>query len=152
MRCQRNIAQQIVDGGADYLLAVKANQGELHQNIQDVFAGWEREGFDQVAHSFQEHVDQNHGRWERRRCWVIADLAELASMDPAGQWGGVPKISYHREADSGAPEEVRYYICSYPAEAAALLWAWPSMKITAGSDRAMPTRTWRWCAAWPGNS
>ena len=28
MGCQREIAQQIVDGGADYLLAVKENQGQ----------------------------------------------------------------------------------------------------------------------------
>ena len=36
--CQQNIAQQVVEGGADYLLAVKANQGELHENIKDLFA------------------------------------------------------------------------------------------------------------------
>ena len=72
MGCQRNIAQQIVDGGADYLLAVKANQGELHQNIQDLFACWEREGLDQVAHIYRDQVDQGHGRRELTRwdsCW-----------------------------------------------------------------------------------
>ena len=38
MGCQREIAQQIVDGGADYLLAVKENQGQLHEGIRDLFA------------------------------------------------------------------------------------------------------------------
>ena len=46
MGCQRNIAQQVVQGGADYLLAVKANQGELHENIKDLFACCERVGWD----------------------------------------------------------------------------------------------------------
>ena len=130
MGCQKNIAQQIVDGGAEYLLAVKANQGELHQNIKDVFACWEREGFDQVAHSFQEQVGRDHGRGERRRCWVITDPEELAYVDPTGQWAklsGVARISYRREyckesdgkeSDGKAPEEaadeVRYYTCSHP--------------------------------------
>ena len=39
MGCQREIAQQIVDGGADYVLAVKENQGQLHEGIRDLFAG-----------------------------------------------------------------------------------------------------------------
>ena len=139
MGCQKNIAQQIVDGGAEYLLAVKANQGELHQNIKDVFACWEREGFDQVAHSFQEQVGRDHGRGERRRCWVITDPEELAYVDPTGQWAklsGVARISYRREyckesdgkeSDGKAPEEaadeVRYYTCSHPTQAASLLRA-----------------------------
>ncbi len=47
-------------------------------------------------------------------------------MDPAGQWAGlgsVARISYRQEGKAGAAEDTRYYICSYPAEAAALLRA-----------------------------
>ena len=44
MGCQTEIAQQIVDGGADYLLAVKSNQGELYGNIQDLFQMAAQEG------------------------------------------------------------------------------------------------------------
>ena len=44
MGCQREIARQITDGGADYLLAVyvlavKENQGQLHEGIRDLFTG-----------------------------------------------------------------------------------------------------------------
>ena len=89
MGCQRNIAGQIVAGGADYLLSVKANQGELRGNIEDVFACWEREGFSQVAHSYEEQVERSHGRRERRQCWVITAPEELAYADPHGQWAGL---------------------------------------------------------------
>ena len=34
-----------------------------------------------VAHTFQEQVDQGHGRRERRRCWVITGPEELAYVD-----------------------------------------------------------------------
>ena len=44
MGCQKGIARQIVDGGSDYLLAVKSNQGELYGNIKDVFECAAREG------------------------------------------------------------------------------------------------------------
>ena len=45
MGCQREIAQQITDDGADYVLAVKENQGQLHEGIRDLFAGAEALGF-----------------------------------------------------------------------------------------------------------
>ena len=46
MGCPRAIAPQISDGGADYMLAVKENQGQLHEGIRDRFAGAAALGFD----------------------------------------------------------------------------------------------------------
>ena len=37
MGCQKDIAQKIVDRGADYLLAVKEKQGQLYQDVRDLF-------------------------------------------------------------------------------------------------------------------
>ena len=37
MGCQREIAEQIVDAGADYVLAVKDNQGRLYDDVRDLF-------------------------------------------------------------------------------------------------------------------
>ena len=124
MGCQRNIARQVVQGGADYLLAVKANQGELHENIKDLFACCERAGWNGVAYSHHEQVGKDHGRLERRQCWVITDPEELAYVDPQLQWaslGAVARVSYRRDAATDVPTDTRYYICSYPADAATLL-------------------------------
>ncbi len=124
MGCQKNIAQQVVGKGADYLLAVKANQGELHENIKDLFACGERTGWDGVAHSHHQQVSKDHGRLEQRECWVITDPEELAYVDPQRQWanlGAVARVSYRRDAATDAPTDTRYYICSYPADAATLL-------------------------------
>ena len=126
MGCQKNIAEQVVGKGADYLLAVKANQGKLHENIKDLFACGERTGWDGVAHSHHEQVGKDHGRLERRECWVITDPEELAYVDPKGQWaslGAVARVNYRRDAAAGSPTDTRYYICSYPADAATLLGA-----------------------------
>ena len=124
MGCQRNIARQAVQGGADYLLAMKANQGELHENIKDLIACCERVGWDGVAYSHHEQVGKGHGRLERRQCWAITDPEELAYVDPQRQWaslGTVARVSYRRDAATDAPTDTRYYICSYPADAATLL-------------------------------
>ena len=47
MGCQKEIAQGILDRGADYLLAVKENQGRLYQDVRDLFEGAEEAGFDE---------------------------------------------------------------------------------------------------------
>ena len=46
MGCQREIAQRVVDGGADYVLAVKEHQGQLYEGIRDRFGEAEAAGFD----------------------------------------------------------------------------------------------------------
>ena len=126
MGCQKDIARQVVQGDADYLLAVKANQGELHENIKDLFACGERSGWEGMAYSHHDQVSKDHGRLERRECWVITDPEELAYVDPQRQWanlGAVARVSYRRDAAAGLPTDTRYYICSYPADAATLLAA-----------------------------
>ena len=71
--------------GADYLLAVQANRGELHENIKDLFACCERVGWNGVAYSHHEQVGKDHGRLERRQCWAITDPEELAHVHPQRQ-------------------------------------------------------------------
>ena len=66
MGCQREIAQQITAGGANYVLAVKENQGQLHEGIRDLFAVAEALGFDGVPYDYSQTVNQGHGRVERR--------------------------------------------------------------------------------------
>ena len=86
MGCQREIAQQIVDGGADYVLAVKENQGQLHEGIRDLFAGAEALGFDGVPYDYSQTVNKGHGRVERRECWTITETDCLDYINPHGQW------------------------------------------------------------------
>ena len=82
MGCQREIAQQIVDGGADYVLAVKENQGQLYEGIRDLFEGAEALGFDGVPYDYIQTVNKGHGRVERRECWVVTAADCLEYLDP----------------------------------------------------------------------
>jgi predicted transposase YbfD/YdcC len=70
MGCQREIASLIVEKKADYVLAVKENQGLLAEQVRDSFLLLES---DAVA----EEIDCGHGRVEQRRCSVIADLSMI---------------------------------------------------------------------------
>jgi len=65
--CQMEMAQQIVDQHADYVLALKANQGRLHQDVVEWFAWAWQQDFRQVEHTYHQTFTKGHGRIEIRR-------------------------------------------------------------------------------------
>ena len=69
-------------------LAVKENQGQLYENIRDLFEGAAALGFDGVAYDYAQTLDKGHGRVERRECWVITDrdIAVLRELYGPGNW------------------------------------------------------------------
>ena len=132
MGCQREIAQQIVDGGAYYVLAVKENQRQLYEGIQDLFGGAAALSFDGVPYDHTETVDKGHGRVERRECWVVTDQDCLDYLDPQGRWPQLKaaiKVVGHRQTTEGAASQPRYYIS--PPEA----------------ERSQRNNCWRWSEA-----
>ena len=79
MGCQRTIAEKIVAKKADYILAVKENQGHLLEEIKDSFQML-------AADAVAEEIDCGHGRVEQRRCSVIADLSLI---EKAAEWASL---------------------------------------------------------------
>ena len=68
MGCQKEIASTIIGRGADYVLALKGNQGGLFEDVQWLFQQAQASKFEDVAHSFAYSIDKGHGRIEIRRC------------------------------------------------------------------------------------
>src|SRR5580700_8713914 len=66
MGCQRGIAQKIVDSKADYVLALKGNQGTLREDVELFAAEQKANGFKDTKISRHETVDADHGRIETR--------------------------------------------------------------------------------------
>lgn len=71
MGTQTEIAQQIIAAGGDYVLSLKANQGTLHEDVQQVFEWSRKRHFQDIPHAFHRTVDGNHGRIEIRRYWLL---------------------------------------------------------------------------------
>jgi predicted transposase YbfD/YdcC len=86
MGCQTEIAQQIVAAEADYVLALKGNQGTLHADVADLFAYAQEINFQEVAYDFVQTVDKDHGRFEIRRHLTIFEPEFIAFADPTGNW------------------------------------------------------------------
>ena len=118
MGCQTEIATQIIEEGADYVLSLKGNQGTLHQEVEQYFAWAEQQHFQQIKHSAHQTVDGEHGRIELRRYWSTEDIDWIADK---AQWEGLRSISMveaERTVVGGATTvERRYYLSSLPADA-----------------------------------
>jgi predicted transposase YbfD/YdcC len=110
--CQKNIATQICEGGADYVLAVKGNQPNLHNEIEGFFEQKEQGEHEEVAVSFHEETDSGHGRIETRRHWIVEDLSWLYVRE---KWEGlrfVDMVEAERQVGDHVSCERRYYIAS----------------------------------------
>ena len=124
MGCQKEIASKILEEGADYVLAVKRNQGSLHEGVRDVFDLARNSGFDGLSHDYHETVNAGHGRVETRRCWAVSDPDSVRYVDEGGQWPGLTTlvmVEGERRVGGKTTVEPRYYISSLPNDASKLL-------------------------------
>jgi predicted transposase YbfD/YdcC len=110
MGCQREIAAEIVDKEADYILAVKGNQGNLEENAKETVR------FTKAVEEWVEE-DAGHGRTESRTCSVYRDLSFIENALMWKGLKGVVKIESTRYIKSTGKEEheTRLYITSSQA-------------------------------------
>jgi predicted transposase YbfD/YdcC len=96
---QRQIAQQIVAAGGDYVMLVKANQPQLLEDIQTVFALTPIAG---EQRTMAETLDLGHGRIEQRRLHTSTVLVGYSD------WPGLAQVfQVERQILSKKTGEVR---------------------------------------------
>jgi len=116
MGCQKDVAKEIHEADADYVLALKGNQGTLHAEVKAFLDDAQARGFAGVAHQFVQTVEKDHGRLETRRYWVSEQIGWLADK---GQWEAfrsIGMVEAVREVEGQVSTERRYYLSSRPAE------------------------------------
>ncbi len=121
MGTQVAIAEQLQGQKADYVLALKANQGGLYEEVQGYFADGARRAFHEMPVTQAETVDLGHGRKEVRRAWASSDVSWLGDER---RWSGLRSIvavESERHAKGAPTLEWRYFISSLQAEAEHLL-------------------------------
>src|SRR5262245_28341924 len=89
LNCQKDIAQTIIDGGGDYVFALKANHPQLHQEVVDWFDWAKARNFRDVDHSFCETVNKGHGRVEIRQCYALTDPHAFQALAYYDGWAGL---------------------------------------------------------------
>ena len=112
MGCQRAIAQKIVDKKADYILALKGNQGELRKDVELFVAEQKARDFKDTTVSHTETVDGDHGRIETRAITVIHDIDWLQERHAWPGLKSVVMVESTREMSDKTERETRFYITS----------------------------------------
>ena len=105
--CQREIAQQIIEAEADYLLALKGNQPTLQAQVE---ASFER----QVPFDSYTEYNNDHGRLEKRHYQVINDLKWIENSP---DWMGLKTLvkvesNVTCKIKEQTTTQLRYYISS----------------------------------------
>ncbi len=107
LKCQREIAQKIVDQGGNYVLALKGNQGTLYDDVIRYFD-------DPASKTItaKPDVEGDHGRIETRTATLSSDIKWLQD---AHQWPGlsaIGKVDRVRETKTKTTSETAYYLLS----------------------------------------
>jgi predicted transposase YbfD/YdcC len=118
LHCQKNIAKEIQEADADYVLALKGNQpaafGEIKTFLDDAVARRD------PALAFCQTTDKGHGRVEVRRYWQTERIEWFADRE---QWEGLRSVALvenEREVKGHRSVERRYYLSSLPVDMAKL--------------------------------
>jgi predicted transposase YbfD/YdcC len=114
MGCQKDIAAKIVEGGADYLLAVKDNQPTLAAELAGVFAEARRDPQVLASMDFATTRDKGHGRMEERRCWTTNLVDRVSQREQWKELHTLVLIESERTVSGKTTLEQRYYISSMP--------------------------------------
>jgi predicted transposase YbfD/YdcC len=113
MGCQKEIAQQIIEGGNDYVLAVKDNQPSLHSAIQGAFKLYHEEELPEIVCRQHTTTDLAHGRQETRYYYCMELPESMRSFKK--EWAGLRSIGQAITVtirDGVETYEVRSYITS----------------------------------------
>lgn len=107
--CYKEVVKSIVNKGANYVIAVKANQPRLFKQIQELFARTQISN-----HQSAQECDPSHGRQVTRLCEVISDPVPVRNITQTHEWnlGCVVKITSTRKTKTRVTSETRYYISS----------------------------------------
>lgn len=124
MGCQKEIAAGIIDRQADYVLALKGNHANVHEEVKNFFddavppcATECAQTADMDRMDFHQTLEKGHGRIETRRYWQSTDIGWF---EDKGLWKGIKSfgmVESIRRLKGKSTLERRYYLSSLPLDA-----------------------------------
>ncbi len=113
MGCQKLIVESITEQSADYIIALKKNQKNLYQRVEDLFKLAVMSKFKGFKHDEYHLSEENHGRKEIRHYTVLNNIKNI--IDPNDEWMklySIGKVESVRTVKGKTKLETRYYISS----------------------------------------
>lgn len=122
MGTQTEIARQIIDKKADYVLSLKANHPTLANQVRAWFEQAQQNNFEGIEHRYEGRVEAGHHRRETRKVWAVP-LSAMGDLYQIAQWAGLKTIvmvSRLRRLWNKTTREVMFYLSSLPCDAGVL--------------------------------
>lgn len=119
MGTQTAIAAEIKQSAGDYVLALKGNQGRLHQRVEQWFEQAQQRGWADIEYQFTETLESGHHRREHRQLWAVP-ITQLPSLPRQSQWLGLTTVVMVRSTRvlwNKTTTEVRFYLSSLAPDA-----------------------------------
>ncbi len=117
MGCQREIARKIVTGEADYILALKGNQGSLFKDAEVLMREQAGVQFPDTTVTCHETVENSHGRIETRKVTVCTDVSWLNARHNWPGLASIVMVQYTAVMSDKTRSQTRFYISSLTSEA-----------------------------------
>lgn len=124
MGCQKDIAADIVGQQADYVLALKGNHANVHEEVKHFFDDAVPPCATQCAPTaakgtmdFHQTIEKGHGRIETRRYWQSTDIDWF---EDKALWKGIRSfgmVESMRNVKGKSTIERRYYLSSLTLDA-----------------------------------
>ena len=120
MGCQRDIAQKIIEKKADYVLALKGNQGSLREDVELFATEQKAKGFADTEVSQDTTIGGDHGRIETRTTTVLHGVEWLQRRHAWPGLKAIVMVESSREISGKTERETRLYLTSLVMAAALL--------------------------------
>jgi len=117
MNCQKEIASEVREAQADYVLSLKENHPTLHKEVERVFQSVEEERTCGVTISRTSTLDKEHGRIEERRYCQINAPDHLYGYEEWADLKSIGMVEAEREVEGTITVEKRYYLSSLAVDA-----------------------------------
>jgi predicted transposase YbfD/YdcC len=113
-RTYKDIAEKIIAGSGEYVLALKGNQKDMFEDVKFFFESEQNAKRSKYRIESISKLEKGHGRIERRTYYMMEDIFWLYGKD---EWQGLKSIgavTSHivNTATRASTEETRYFISS----------------------------------------
>ncbi len=112
MGCQKDIASLIISKQANYVLNLKANHGNLFNEVQDFFLEKIDKNIEKSSLLYCQTETKDHGRYEIRRYWVTDQISNLKYTDPWTKLNLIGMVESQRTVRGETTIERRFFISS----------------------------------------
>jgi predicted transposase YbfD/YdcC len=120
MGTQKKIAEKIIAKRADYVLALKGNQGTLQEDVSLFFEGADKQTKTTAEFDYYKTVDKDHGRIETREYWTTGDIGWLDGKEKWKNLQSLCMVKRKRTVGDTRSSETLFYISSLKPDAQTL--------------------------------